>query len=137
MGRSRAPVAETSTVAQPSTAQLAALADNEGQGESDRHKSNRERLVDLEAQLTRLDEKVTKASTHEQRIAMLEATLTQLVESVTELQDNTKEAVHHLKEQTIELFARSLYVISLDSRSLPICEVAPRDGFAWLARFVQ
>ncbi|OAY69911.1 hypothetical protein ACMD2_17345 [Ananas comosus] len=107
MGRSRAPVAETSTVAQPSTAQLVALVDNEGQGESDRHKSNRERLVDLEAQLTRLDEKVTKTSAHEQRIAMLEATLTQLVESVTELQDNTKEAVHHLKEHTIELFART------------------------------
>nr|CAD1824721.1 unnamed protein product [Ananas comosus var. bracteatus] len=72
MGRSRAPVAETSTVPQPSTAQLAALADNEGQSESDRHKSNRERLVDLEAQLTRLDKKVTKVSAHEQGIAMLE-----------------------------------------------------------------
>nr|CAD1838443.1 unnamed protein product [Ananas comosus var. bracteatus] len=122
MGRSRAPVAETSTVAQPSTAQLAALADNEGQGESDRHKSNRERLVDLEAQLTRLDEKVTKASTHEQRIAMLEATLTQLVESVTELQDNTKEAVHHLKEQTIELFAR----VGLLTRAMGNAPPAPQ-----------
>nr|CAD1839580.1 unnamed protein product [Ananas comosus var. bracteatus] len=124
MGRSRAPVAETSTVAQPSTAQLAALADNEGQGESDRHKSNRERLVDLEAQLTRLDEKVTKASTHEQRIAMLEATLTQLVESVTELQDNTKEAVHHLKEQTIELFAR----VGLLTRAMGNAPPAPQGG---------
>nr|CAD1837714.1 unnamed protein product [Ananas comosus var. bracteatus] len=122
MGQSRAPVAETSMVAQPSTAQLVALADNEGQGESDRHKSNRERLVDLEAQLTRLDEKVTKVSAHEQRIAMLEATLTQLVESVTELQDNTKETVYHLKEQTVELFAR----VGLLTRAMGNAPPAPQ-----------
>nr|CAD1842365.1 unnamed protein product [Ananas comosus var. bracteatus] len=110
MGRSKAPVVETSTVAQPSTTQHVAPADNEGQGESDRHRSNQERLVDLEAQLNRLDKKVTKVAAHEERVTMLEVTLAQLVEQVAELQDNTKEAVHHLKKQTIELgphFVRS------------------------------
>ncbi|OAY83686.1 hypothetical protein ACMD2_15038 [Ananas comosus] len=106
MGRSKAPVVETSTVAQPSTTQHVAPADKEGQGESDRHRSNRERLVDLETQLNRLDEKVTKVAAHEERVTMLEVTLAQLIEQVAELQDNTKEVVHHLKEQTIELFAR-------------------------------
>nr|CAD1838547.1 unnamed protein product [Ananas comosus var. bracteatus] len=53
---------------------------------------------------------------------MLEATLTQLVESVTELQDNTKEAVHHLKEQTIELFAR----VNLLTRAMGNAPPAPQ-----------
>nr|CAD1837256.1 unnamed protein product [Ananas comosus var. bracteatus] len=123
MGWSKAPVAETSTVAQPSTTQHVAPADNEGQGESDRHRSNRERLVDLEAQLTRLDEKVTKAVAHKERITLLEATLAQLVEQVAELQDNTKEAVHHLKEQTIELFARVNLLTRAMSNAPPATQV--------------
>nr|CAD1823351.1 unnamed protein product [Ananas comosus var. bracteatus] len=75
MGRSKAPVGETSTVAQPSTVQHVAPVDNEGQGESNRHRSNREQLVDLEAQLTRLNEKVAKVAAHEKRVTMLEAEL--------------------------------------------------------------
>ncbi|XP_020105553.1 uncharacterized protein LOC109722077 [Ananas comosus] len=72
MGRSKAPVGETSTVAQPSTVQHVVPMDNEGQGESNRHRSNRERLVDLEAHLTRLDKKVAKVAAHEERVTMLE-----------------------------------------------------------------
>nr|CAD1832987.1 unnamed protein product [Ananas comosus var. bracteatus] len=128
MGRSKAPVAETSTVVQPSTAQHVAPADNEGQGESDRHRSNRERLVDLEAQLNRLDEKVTKVAAHEERVTMLVVTLAQLVEQVAKLQDNTMEAVHHLKEQTIELFARVNLLTKAMSNAPPTTKVVGMRG---------